>query len=47
MMNDLDRLIRKLEEREETAEALNLYQAVITVQELNTIIQFLKSCKAR
>lgn len=47
MMNDLDRLIRKLEEREETAEALNLYQAVVTVQELNTIIQFLKSCKAR
>ena len=47
MMNDLDRLIRKLEEREETAESLNLYQAVITVQELNTIIQFLKSCKAK
>jgi hypothetical protein len=47
MMNDLDRLIRKLEEREETAEALNLYQAVITVQELSTIIQLLKSCKTK
>ena len=47
MMNDLDRLIRKLEEREETAESLNLYQAVVTVQELNTIIQFLKSCKTK